>query len=167
MGEASRRYWSAPENYDPAWDARARQAATFIAPGSSVLDLGCGPRMSLRNFLPTGCRYIPADLYPWTDEVVVCDLDRGEWPDGRFDCVTMLGLLTYLTEPALALRKANACTPLLVASFKDTAEARFPRMLHESGWEFFIKTPLKIGPPNYYLYVARRNARQLSGGFTK
>ena len=48
--------WSSPQAIEPAHDERAQFAAQFIPSGARVLELNCG-RMSLRRFLPNGCRY--------------------------------------------------------------------------------------------------------------
>jgi hypothetical protein len=93
------------------------QAASLIEPGRTVLDLGCGPYMALQSFLPTGCQYTPADLTKWSDDVIVVDLDRGEFPAGSYDYVVILGVLEYLQTPAAVLREARLHAAHLIASF--------------------------------------------------
>ena len=114
IGDAE--YWSDPANYVRSWDTRAARAAALIEPGKTVLDLGCG-RMALRSLLPQGCRYIPADLTKWSDDVIVVDLNRQEFPGGSYDYVVMLGVLEYLQSPPGVLREARRHASKLIVSF--------------------------------------------------
>ena len=109
-------YWGDRDNYVYAWEDRARRAAGFIAPGSRVLDLGCG-RMALRRFLPTGCRYVPADLAQWTDEVIPVDLETGAFPRGSYDVVVILGVLEHLTDPISVIKQAREHGRELIVSY--------------------------------------------------
>ena len=109
-------FWGDRDNYAYAWEDRARRAAGFISPGSRVLDLGCG-RMALRRFLPTGCRYVPADLAQWTEEVIPVDLETGAFPRGSYDVVVILGVLEHLTDPINVMRQAREHGRELIVSY--------------------------------------------------
>lgn len=113
----SREYWRHRESYPTDWAPRAAQAARLIAPGSIVLDLGCGPHMALREHLPEGCTYTPADLYPWSPEVRHADIDAGCFPDEACDCVVLLGVIEYLREPQLVFRFAQRRAASMVVSY--------------------------------------------------
>lgn len=117
MKVGSREHWRQRDSYPQDWEARAVQAARFIAPGSIVLDIGCGPHMALRQHLPPGCLYRPADLYQWTPQVRHADIDANIFPDGTFDCVVLLGVIEYLTKPQLAFRFAQGCASAMVISY--------------------------------------------------
>lgn len=109
-------YWGNREHYSTSWEERNRVAAGLISSGSNVLDLGCG-RMSLRRFLPSGCRYFPADLPRWSTEVIPVDLEAGEFPAGLYDYVVILGVLEHLTNPAAVIAAAADHTAKLIASY--------------------------------------------------
>jgi SAM-dependent methyltransferase len=94
---------------------RARVAASFIAPGSRILDLGCGNGL-LRDLLPDGCVWEGYDFTPLAPEIGKLDVDMDEFPSGPFDYVVMLGLLWWVRNPRLVLRKAHRSAPLLIAS---------------------------------------------------
>lgn len=111
-----RDYWSRKESFNPVWSKRAALASTFIVPGSWVVDVGCG-QMQLRDYLPTGCRYTPADLTQWTEEVHSIDLDAGQFPPGTYDCAVILGVLEYLQQPQDVLQWAQSTCDRLVVSY--------------------------------------------------
>lgn len=112
----SRDYWKDPTSFPEDWQSRAQQAARFIHPGWTVLDLGSGPHMALRKYLPKGAAYVPADLHQWTSEVRGVDVDANVFPPDRIDCVIMLGVLEYLTYPENAFRYArSSCSGMIVS----------------------------------------------------
>lgn len=129
-----REKWRDPTSFNPAWADRARLAAQFITPGSSVLDVGCGPLMSLRELLPEGCTYTGADLRQWSPAVVPIDLDAGEFPSGPFDVVAMLGVVGYLRDPALALRSARKSASRLIVSFAHPTMFGARQSREAKGW---------------------------------
>jgi SAM-dependent methyltransferase len=92
--------WLDPNEFMDIWDKRAKRAAEFIPRGSTVLDLGCG-KMAIQGFLPRGCRYIGCDLTARSEDTVVCDFNRGEFPKNDATVatvITMLGLLEYIID---------------------------------------------------------------------
>jgi hypothetical protein len=110
-------YWAESPTYaNSAWAERAHKAAQLITSPCSVLDVGAGA-MDLRQFLPAGSRYHPADLRKTSEETTVVDLNRGEFPKGTYDVITMLGLLEYLDAPESALKAARLHAPKLVVSY--------------------------------------------------
>jgi methyltransferase family protein len=112
--------WSKRESFAPQWALRAGLAAQMIPAYSSVLDIGAGA-MDLEKVLPEGCRYQPCDLVSRDERTIVCDLNKGEFPDGvRADTVTMLGVLEYIREPLELLRKIRALNRPLVCSYSIT-----------------------------------------------
>ena len=86
---------------------RAALAASFIRPGTRVLDLGCGA-MILRDRLPEGCAYTPSDVWKRHPEIVVANLNERVFPEGEWDIVAMLGVIEYLEDPSWVLRTARA-----------------------------------------------------------
>ncbi len=145
--QITKEHWSRPDSYPESWAERAELAAKFIAPGSSVLDIGCG-RMQLRALLPAGCAYTPADMTKWTDEVHQIDLDRREFPPGRYDLVTFLGVLEYLQDPAFAMERAADTCKRLITTYCHPVSATSIAQRRKAGWindlsEAELKTLLK------------------------
>ena len=93
--------WSRRESLSPRWGYRAGLAAQMISAYSRVLDIGCGA-MDLECALPEGCAYQPCDLVARDERTIVCDLNRGEFPEAsQADVVTMLGVLEYVLSLVL------------------------------------------------------------------
>lgn len=124
--------WLDSRNLNPNWDMRAARAAALIPAGARVLDLGAG-RQVLRDLLATGCRYVPADLMARTPDVIVVDVNRGEFPPGRYDVVTALGLFEYVHDISdLLVKMRQAATAALVSYSIDCGEPREDRL--KCGW---------------------------------
>lgn len=112
--------WSQRESFPPQWAYRARLAADLIPAYARVLDIGAGA-MDLEKVLPQGCEYQPCDLVRRDERTFVCDLNRGEFPDGApADVVTLLGVLEYIKEPLELLAKVRALNVPLVCSYSIT-----------------------------------------------
>ncbi|HEY8002896.1 MAG TPA: methyltransferase domain-containing protein [Phenylobacterium sp.] len=125
--------WSKAESFAPEWAVRARLAAQLVPAYARVLDIGAGA-MDLERVLPEGCRYQPCDLVRRDERTIVCDLNRGQFPDGvEADVVTMLGVLEYIKEPLGLLRRIRALNLPLVCSYSITD--RRPQLDRASqGW---------------------------------
>ena len=129
---------------------RASLATRHLAAGDRVLDLGAGG-LYLRAVLPEGAAYTPVDLVPFAADTVVCDLNRGPFPDGHWDVVVALELCAYIHDvPTLLDGCAAAASRLLVSYrgragepivqrrqegwFNDYTEAEFRALLGAAGW---------------------------------
>ena len=146
------------------WTERAEIAATLISPGSSVLDLGCGEG-PLRQFLPSGCTWKGYDLRPLGRDIERIDLDAGEFPAGRYDCVVLLGVLAWLKDPAAVLVRARAATNCVIITdntriwslrrpFSFRTASRLDRLLTRTGWHCDARLLWKKAQTKEY-YVCR------------
>jgi hypothetical protein len=159
-GESDRSRWAMPDSLASAWRTRAARAAALIPPGSRVLDLGAG-RMELRQFLPAGCTYIPADIVPREEGCLVADLNKGEFPDVSVDCVSLLGVLEYVHAPDRLLARCAQSADRLVLSYcvyqhgstdrrrglgwvNDMRLGELERVLTEAGWRVEKTQRLKL-----------------------
>lgn len=92
--------------------------------------------MVLKGFLPPDCTYTPSDIHDRGDGCIVADLNLGEFPLGRYDVITMIGVLEYLNDPGVALRRAGHAASRLIFTYNwfrpdsdDTRQQRAAR-----GW---------------------------------
>lgn len=166
--------WLDPNTFMSIWDKRAKRAAEFIPSGSTVLDLGCG-KMGIRGFLPKGCRYIGCDLTPRSEDTVLCDFNRGEFPNneaGVATVITMLGLLEYITDMPGFFSNLRAHKPRLVIAsyhprdvFKEKRPEEWLSQLSERELlEFFEGAHLRLkhklhlaGSERLYVFRPARN----------
>ena len=81
------------------WDDRYRELITLLDAGCcSVMDCGAG-NMSLRRMLNSEIKYFPIDNVPRYTETIVCDFNKGEFPDICVDNAIASGVLEYITMP--------------------------------------------------------------------
>jgi glycosyltransferase involved in cell wall biosynthesis len=111
--------------YTPKFDFDSPHSAALseIAPGQTVLDLGCAAGYLATALKAKGCRVIGVDRYPpaaWAtfDEFIQHDLDSPEFPRAldAVDVVLMLDVIEHLRSPEAflaALHEAAAHTPRL------------------------------------------------------
>lgn len=124
--------WSHPDNLDRSWERLPLAAAPLIPPGARVLDLGAGHE-ALERHLPADVVYVPADVVARTPRTVVVDVNAGEFPEGTYDVVVMLGLLEYVHDVPALLRRAAGAASTLVASYCTVTRWDRERRL-EKGW---------------------------------
>lgn len=120
--------WRDPLHADGALDhSRSIDTASFIEPGSNVLDLGCGA-MVLKKYLPQGCTYIPCDIHDRGGGCLVADLNKREFPPGMYRYIAMLGVLEYAYDPDFVLERASQQGSILLldyhSAWTDTIPAR-------------------------------------------
>ncbi|GIX30310.1 MAG: hypothetical protein KatS3mg124_0782 [Porticoccaceae bacterium] len=91
--------WSREEDFAPDWEERTRLLAQPIPPGARVIEFGAG-LLALPRWLPSGCLYQPADLFPRSPETWVVDLNAARLPDppGSYDWAVFSGVLEYVRD---------------------------------------------------------------------
>lgn len=112
----------------------------------------------LRDLLPVGCSYTPADLYRRTEDTFVFDADSYLWPEGRWDVAVMAGLVEhcidqeYVIGRACRLADRILCTYSHDGRFRQSAnltEGQIARMFRRRG---FHVVRLPLGYRNWWLY---------------
>jgi len=122
MGGTDVERWRDPASVSGFWDERAAVAARHIPDGTRVLDLGAGA-MGLRRFLAPACVYIPCDVVEREPGALVADLNKGEFPPGAYDWVTVLGVLEYIHDVSRVLDFMARAAPHAVITYcLDTAK---------------------------------------------
>ena len=74
-----------------------------VAPGSSLLDLGCGPKMYSNPLLDQCSRVLTVDAWDWVEPDVVANLETTPVKDittDRWDYVLMLDFIEHLDKAA-------------------------------------------------------------------
>jgi hypothetical protein len=143
--------WADPRNlFCRSAMVRATAAAQFIPDDCRVLDLGAGVE-AVRKCLGPGCTYVPADLVARNASTVVVDLNRREFPKGRFDVVVALAVLEYVYDVEALLRRAAGSASLALVTYcaqpnRDSEGERFGwynrftfvdllDVVHRAGWQ--------------------------------
>jgi hypothetical protein len=91
------RWRNAESTYGAKNPLRAQIASCLIPEGRSVLDIGAASQI-LRRYLYEGCKYVPSDYLDRGNGTLVCDLNKGEFPEGRYDYVVTLGVVEYVHD---------------------------------------------------------------------
>jgi methionine biosynthesis protein MetW len=110
----------------------------MVAPGSRVLDLGCGDGSLLAELIATrrcrgqGVEVAREALHACVERgvpVVEADIDRGlpEFEDGSFDVVVLSQTLQAVRRPAVVLREVTRVGRLGIVSFPNFGHWR-PRV---------------------------------------
>ncbi len=131
--------------------ARAKVAASFVRRDASLLDVGCGA-MVLRDHLPDGVRYQGIDAFPYKPDALCFDLDRHEFPDGIWDYVALIGVLSWITEKHWTLRRIRDASSNLILSRDESVRARWQILLHETAWQMVETKPVR---PNLDMILCR------------
>lgn len=173
--------WRDEGNLALQWDGRAEIAGRLLgADVRRVLDVGAGA-MALKAFLPAACAYVPADVAKRSEDCLVTDLNRREFPEGRFDAVTFLGVLEYIHDPAWSLRMAARASPALVVSYcadtsgdiayrrglgwvNDFTKEDFEALLSATGWDVQSCVVYKQSAANtQFVWRCARRTRRRAG----
>jgi hypothetical protein len=125
--------WKDIEYFDETWKNRIRQMAGFIPPKSRVLDLGCG-EMRLREFLKH-CVYIPVDYMARGPETIVCDFNRGEFPNVPADVSFVSGCLEYIENPSWFIGQIAAHSQICVISYCSIEHFDDPSQRAAAAWK--------------------------------
>jgi len=111
-----------------SWGARnperSKIAAKHITRGSRLLDLGAGT-MLLKALLSENCEYQPCDLFSRCPGCIVAGFNKGEFPiKEQYDWVTLIGLLQFLDEPMVLMKKCNRIAENAVVTYSPIIHRR-------------------------------------------
>lgn len=118
---------------------RLRMAARLVdfSKARTVLDIGAA-NGRLKALLPEDVRYIPADYIPYSEETVLCDLTKREFPELGLDpastCVFLIAVIQYASDWRWLLRKSTEIGDTVVCAHNDFARInREYRRTHFTG----------------------------------
>lgn len=99
---------SAYELNPALWNPSRKFAISKLIPDcTSLIDLGCRKEKSVKTIIPAHIKYYPADFKKHDDEVIVCDFNKGEFPNLKTD--VCLCVLTAEFVELLPQFLANMC----------------------------------------------------------
>ena len=162
-------------------DALVAYLKENVEAGSSLLDVGCGPKLYSTPLLEQCSRVLTIDAWNWVEPDIVADLEKtlvSELVDSKFDYILMLDFIEHLDKEA-GLRLIEDCkkmvnkkifllTPMEEIWTENHEHVEDPRLwcygnqydLHKSMWtraDFAGWTPISLPKfENYYVgYYAR------------
>ncbi len=127
------------------WTSRSKKIAEFVPEGASVIDLGGGFE-NLKKHLSAGS-YISVDKAKWTPQTIVADFNKIEFPElEKRDCVVCQGILEYIKDPMIFLRKIQKYGDRLILTYRvghigvkgrlnDFEQEEVIELLVEAGWK--------------------------------
>jgi hypothetical protein len=117
--------WKEIEYFDESWKKRIFEMSEFIAPGQTVMDLGCG-KMWLKEYLDANNRYIPVDYKDRGDGCIICDFKRHQFPNIAADIAFISGSLEYIKDYEWFISAACNKSQRVILSYCTTDE--FPHI---------------------------------------
>ena len=96
--------WELNARQKPSWDGRNQLIASWIPPGSSVIDVGAGA-MTLEQYLAPGTDYTPLDVVTRSDRTLRVNFNTYEIPQLTriHDYAVCSGVLEYIIPVHLFL----------------------------------------------------------------
>jgi hypothetical protein len=126
--------WKDIEYFDEEWKCRISTMARFIKKEKSIIDFGCGKQW-LKEFLPITCtHYFPVDYKQRSDDTIVCDFNKKEFPDFKADLGFVSGCLEYVEDYAWFIRKISTCCCSVIISYCSTGKFPEIRVRRELAW---------------------------------
>lgn len=136
--------WQELEFFDPRWKQRIAAMARHIGPRDAVLDLGCG-RMWLKEFLGSAATYIPCDYQDRGPGTVVCDFNRGQFPDRCADVCFISGCLEYVRDVDWFLDRVAASAPKCVIAYCVLRPDKTLEQRRQNAWQNHLTEEELIG----------------------
>jgi len=150
--------------WNTKWDRRSKILSMAIPEGISVIDLG-GGMGTLDKYLKN-CAYKSIDLKKWTDETVVADFNKGEFPDidnATFQMIVCQGVIEYITDPELFLIKIKKYGRNLLITYRQVRadenkhlyknnlnNDEFMEMLRLAGWDILFSRTIASSQKLFY-----------------
>jgi hypothetical protein len=109
--------WQDIEYFHENWKNRIEYMSEFIGSGTSVMDLGCG-KMWLKDYLPDRVKYIPVDYCKRSDETLMADFNKYQFPQVACDIMFISGCLEYINDPEWFLKQVtDHCKQKVILSY--------------------------------------------------
>ena len=69
----------------------------YLLRTGTLIDIGAGT-MELFRKIPIAVKYTPLDIVRFSKNTVIADLNQNQFPIGRWDMATLLGVLEYIHD---------------------------------------------------------------------
>ena len=89
--------WCQPPNLVQGAEMRASLVMPYLLRTGTLIDIGAGT-MELFRKLPIAVKYTPLDLVRFSKNTVIADLNQNQFPKGRWDMATLLGVIEYIHD---------------------------------------------------------------------
>ncbi len=113
--------WKDIEYFHDQWKERIAFMAQYIPEGSSVMDLGCGQRW-LIHYLPANCTYYPVDYNKRSDDTIVANFNKKEFPEISADTIFISGSLEYIHDYEWFISSACKNSKRIIISYCTTED---------------------------------------------
>lgn len=147
MSNEGPRRWGAPL-YAAVLDA------TAVRPGTSVLDLGCGPGLFARAAADRGARVTGIDPDPSAVRLAAAEVPQGTFalgdaadpPTGPFDVVAAVQLLMHVADPTVVLAASARSGSVVAATVWGRERECDVRVFREALLPWLDAHPPRSGP---------------------
>ena len=89
--------WCRPPNLVQGAEMRASMVMPYLLRTGTLIDVGAGT-MELFRKIPIAVKYTPLDIVRFSKNTVIADLNQNQFPIGRWDMATLLGVLEYIHD---------------------------------------------------------------------
>lgn len=120
------------------WMKRAKMAVKMVSGYKSVADMGAGA-MTIKKLLGNTTQYYPVDYLKRFDETIVCDFNKGEYPDLSVDVVFALGVMEYISDTKMFVKKICDMTNTIVMSYNCIEKNDNYALRKSNGWKNHYK----------------------------
>ena len=116
------------------WKECNQCVASFISPGSSVIDLGCGAQ-SLKKYL-RDCEYIPCDIIKRTEDTLYCDFNADIYPEFNklYDFLVCSEVLEYVLDMNIFLDYISKMAKNLILTYDAVKKRGSYKGRRKRGW---------------------------------
>jgi hypothetical protein len=128
-----RRSWQGLEYFDESWKKRIEEMASYISPGESVIDLGCG-KMWLKPLLKNHS-YHGVDYKRRDEDTIVADFNNHEFPDMVADVAFVSGALEYVEDYEWFIRQVCSHSSRCILSYCTTEQYPDLKSRKEKAWK--------------------------------
>jgi hypothetical protein len=137
------RSWEELEYFDESWKKRIAEMASFIAPGESVIDLGCG-KMWLKPFLKNNI-YHPVDYKLRDEGTLVADFNSHEYPEIGADVAFVSGALEYIEDYEWFVRQVCSRSNRCIVSYCTTECYPDLKVRDRKAWKSHLSRSMLLG----------------------
>lgn len=146
--------WKNFEYFDESWKIRIHEMASLIEDERVILDLGCG-KMWLRGELSKDKTYVGCDYKKRSEDTIICDFNKGQFPQLSADLCFVSGVLEYIEDTNWFIKNVKRSSRSVIMSYCTTDLNPNLKIRKLNGWvnHFSLEELLNImSSEGYILY---------------